>query len=266
LALRLTILLLLVPALTLAHDTWLIPGRLRVAPGEKVSLRVATSEAFPESETALAADRVARFTVQTSAGIKNVTGYQAHGAFLVAEFKPETAGLHVVTLESKPRDFVLEPEVFNLYLREEGHTGVLEMRAARGQTNAEGRERYRKIAVAHVCAGEAANTGWAGRQGLWLEIVPGNNTCALRSGDTLAVQIFFAGQPLGAARVTAGYPGTKGHAYPVQVQADAEGRAKVKFDRAGVWFVRVHHIIPLAGDQRSQWESAFSTLTFEVRP
>lgn len=51
-----------------AHDTWLIPANFRPKPGEKVRVGLATSEAFPTSESAADPDRVARFTIREGAG------------------------------------------------------------------------------------------------------------------------------------------------------------------------------------------------------
>jgi hypothetical protein len=38
----------------------------------------------------------------------------------------------------------------------------------------------------------------------------------------------------------------------------------VKLDRTGAWYVRSHRIVPVANDPEADWQSAFSTLTFEV--
>jgi len=48
------------------------------------------------------------------------------------------------------------------------------------------------------------------------------------------------------------------------VLTDAQGRATVRLDRAGAWYVRTHRIIPTQNDSEADWQSAFSTLTFEV--
>jgi ketosteroid isomerase-like protein len=84
-------------------------------------------------------------------------------------------------------------------------------------------------------------------------------------GDSLTFRVLHQGQPLAGAKLAAGYQGPTGHKYPVWLTTDAAGRATVKFDRAGAWYVRTLHMIPTVNDAESDWESAFSTVTFEVR-
>ena len=255
---------LVLPAL--AHDTWLIPATFRGAPGQAVSVRLATSEAFPSSDAAASPDRIARFTSREAATTKPVTGYRAEGTFLIAEVTPTAAGHAIVVAETKPRAFVLEPKVFNEYLQHEELAAVIAARAQRGHTDSPGRERYRKIAKTILCVGTPSDRAYEQPEGLWLEIIPQSSTCTLHLGASLAVQVLFEGKPLPGAHLAAGYEGVTGHSYPVWIVTDAQGRATVKFDRPGVWFVRTLHMVPAVNDPEADWQSAFSTLTFEVHP
>lgn len=254
----------LIPVALLAHDTWLVATSYYLVPGTAVEVRLATSEAFPTSEAAASPDRIARFTMRTASGVTQVTGAKAAGKFLVAEVKPSQPGPAVVVLETKSRAFVLEPKIFNQYISEEGHQHVLDARAAKGLTNSPGRERYRKITKAILCVGDGKDLIDTLPEGLWLEVVPEKNSCGLKVGDSLTVRVLFEGRPLAGGHVAAGYEGPTGHKYPVWTPTDAQGRATLKFDRAGVWFVRAHHIVARTSDPEADWESAFSTLTFEV--
>ncbi|HEX9760221.1 MAG TPA: DUF4198 domain-containing protein [Candidatus Acidoferrales bacterium] len=249
-----------------AHDTWLVPQTFRAQPGATVRVRLATSEAFPTSEAAAAPARIARFTIRDAAGTRQVAGYTADGTFLAADVTPSRAGHAVVVAETRPRAFVLEPEIFNRYITEEELNAVIAARAARGQSGAPGKERYRKIAKTILCAGDTGDTAYRTPEGLWLEIVPEQSTCALRVGDRLTVQVLFEGRPLPGVKLAAGYEGVTGHGYPVWLTTDANGRAVVTFDRPGAWFARTLHMIATKDDAESDWESAFSTLTFEVQP
>lgn len=267
----LSLFLLLAPALVLAHDTWLIPLAFRTAPGSAVRVKLATSEAFPTSESAASPDRIARFTIRSQSGTRNVEGYHVDGTFLVADVTPRDAGHAVVVAETKPRAFnpPLEPKVFNDYIREEELKAVIDARKQRGETNAPGRERYRKIAKTILCVGPEASGHdkiYSQPEGLWLEIVPEKSTCNLRAGDTLTFRVLFEGKPLARVSLAAGYEGATGHKYPVWGKTDKRGRLRVPFNRPGVWFVRTLHMVPAKNDPEADWQSAFSTLTFEVKP
>jgi len=259
-----TLPLLLLPLTLLAHDTWLIPSTFAPKPGATVQLRLATSMAFPTSDGAATPDRIARFTLRTSSGSQPVAGYRVDDKFLVADVIPVQSGHAIAVLETKPRVLVMKPEEFVEYLKEEGAKEVLAARAARGNSETLGRERYRKITKTILCVGNAKDQAFAQSDNLWLEIIPARSTCGLKAGDSLTVRVHFAGKPLTGAHIAAGYEGPTGHNYPVNVLTDSQGHATVKLDRAGAWYVRTHHILSIKNDPEADWQSAFSTLTFEV--
>lgn len=250
-----------------AHDTWLVPSTFRPRPGAAVKLSIATSEAFPTSDGAVGADRVARFVVRVSGGEQPVTGYAVEGNFLVGQAAAPAGGHLIAIAETKPRLIKLEAPQFNEYIGHEELQHVIAARAAAGQTEAMGREMYRKIAKAALCVGTKMDDALFARPfGLWLEIIPERSPCGLRAGDALTVRVLFDGKPIEGVHVAAGYEGVTGHSYPIWIPTDKNGRATVELDRAGTWFVRTLHMIPLEGDKEAEWQSAFSTLTFEVLP
>ena len=248
-----------------AHDTWLVPGAFRVTAGQPVKVSLNTSEDFPTSDGAPTPDRVERFEAVSATGRAEVTGYRVEEKSLVAEVTPGP-GLTLVAAVTKPRLIVLEEKDFNTYISEEGLDSIVAARAARGESFAAGRERYSKVAKLALCAEGDSASERRFRQplGLRLEIVPLTNPCGLRAGDTLVVQVMFEGRPLANVGVGAGTTGSHGHHYPYRQRTDAAGRAVVRLDRAGPWFVRVLHMVPATEFEDADWQSWFSTLTFSV--
>ncbi|MFQ5925850.1 MAG: DUF4198 domain-containing protein [Terriglobia bacterium] len=247
-----------------AHDTWLVPEAFFVAPNSRIRVALNTSEDFPKPEVAPTPDRIASFFVQGSARTP-VRGYRVEGNSLVAEVGVGLAGHYIVAAATHPRLLVLPHDDFNTYLREEGLAHILEARQQRSETHAPGQESYRKLAKLILCAGEPADENFRQPVGYRVEIVPLESPCRLRAGDSLPVQVLFDGAPLAGVSVGAGYAGVHGHDYPVWVKTDAAGRARIRVDRSGAWFVRALHMIPAAGIPDADWESFFSTLTFAVR-
>jgi uncharacterized GH25 family protein len=256
----------LIPLAALAHDTWLVPSAFQTAKGAAVHVKLATGEAFPASEVAVEPERVARFTLETKSGRRIIEAYRVEGTFLVADVTPAAEGHAVVVAETKPRAFELEPKVFNEYLREEELKQVMEARKAKGQWDSPGRERYRKIAKTVLCVGDPKDRIYRKPDGLWLEIVPQNSPCKLRVGDRLTVRVLFEGRPLHGVAVAAGYEGVTGHHYPLWVRTPKSGKVAFTLDRPGLWFIRTLHMVPAKDDPEADWQSAFSTLTFEVTP
>jgi len=254
---------ILTAATLAAHDTWLVPTQFRVTPGQPVQVALNTSEDFPTSEAAPAPERIARFETVTAGGSAAVASYRVEGQSLVAEVTPGP-GLTLVAAVTHPRLIVLEAPVFTEYITEEGLEQIVAARAQRGESDKPGRERYSKVTKLALCA-EGEGADFRRPLGLQVEIVPETNPCGLRVGDTLRVQVLFQGRPLANVQVGAGYAGVHGHHYPVWVKTDVEGRAAIPFDRAGAWFVRTLHMIPSTEFEDADWQSWFSTLTFEVR-
>lgn len=247
------------------HDTWLVPAAFRVRPGHPVQVAFNTSENFPTSEAAVAPERIVRFQARTAAGLLEIRDYRVEGTSLVADLTPGP-GLTLVVAATHPRLIVLEPEIFHTYISEEGLEAIVAARAARGESEAAGRERYSKIAKLALCAeGEAAaDAHYRQPLGLRLEIVPLTDPCGLGAGGTLVVRVLFEGRPLPNVWVGAGQEGTHGHDYPFRQRTDTEGRVHVQLDRSGAWFVRVLHMVPSTEFDDAEWQSWFSTLTFSV--
>jgi uncharacterized GH25 family protein len=249
-----------------AHDTWLVPAAFQVTAGQPVRVALNTSEDFPTSEAAPTPDRIVGFRVATATGGVEVSGYRVEDKSLVAEVTPGP-GLSLVAATSHPRLIVLEPDVFNTYIGEEGLEAIVATRALRGESFAAGRERYSKVAKLALCAegGAADDRRYRQPLGLRLEIVPLTDPCGLRAGDTLVVQVLFEGRPLADVWVGAGTEGTHGHHYPSRQRTDADGRVMIRLDRGGAWFARALHMVPSTEFEDADWQSWFSTLTFGVR-
>jgi uncharacterized GH25 family protein len=247
-----------------AHDTWLVPQKFRVPAGQAVQVALNTSEDFPASEAAAQPDRIASFEAVTASGRATVTGYRVEGKSLVAEVTPGP-GTTLVAAVTKPRFILLQPEQFNEYITAERLETIVAARQARGETQKDGREYYSKIAQLALCAPKPAGVALEKPLGLKVEILPLTDPCELEQGHALAVQVLFDARPLAHAWVGAGYEGVHGHDYPVWVRTDAEGRARIPLDRKGAWFVRVLHMVPATELKDADWQSWFSTLTFEVQ-
>lgn len=249
-----------------AHDTWLVPSEFGVEAGKPVQVALNTSEDFPNSESAAAPDRIERFETVTASGREEVSGYRVEGNSLVAEVTPGP-GLTFVAAVTKARLIVLEQEIFNQYITEEGLEKIVAARAARGESYSTGHERYSKVAKLALCTGDGDASARRYREplGLRLEIVPLTDPCGLQAGDLLVVQVLFEGRPLPDVWVGAGTEGAHGHDYPFRQKTDADGRVMVRFDRAGPWFVRALHMVASTEFDDADWQSWFSTLTFRVQ-
>ena len=96
-----------------------------------------------------------------------------------------------------------------------------------------------------------------------MEIVPQAPPRPLRRGATFRVVVLFEGEPLPDVTVVGGRAGTSAHR--VRAVTDSNGEASVVLEEAGRWYLRALHVIRLQDDPQADWESFWTTITFEVQ-
>ena len=174
------------------------------------------------------------------------------------------AGTHVLVLQTNYAASTLPGIRFNDYLKQEGLTPALELRARTKVEDQPGREIYSRRAKALVQVGPATDKAqaWVTRPlGLSLEIVPEVNPYAIGAGGVLPVRVIYEGKPLPGATVMLNNLQFDGR--PLEsVVTDAAGRAVFKFPRNGAWQLNVLWTKPLAGNPKADFDTTFSSLTF----
>jgi hypothetical protein len=250
--------LLLLTNAAFAHDLYLVSG---IAGAEgKVCARI--GEAFPESEAAVAKPRVELFRLNGVDLAGEVEGNQFCARIPVNV--PATAAQYgapvMAEMVVRPTFIKLEAQDFNEYIKGEGFKGVIAAREKSGGSAAPGRELYSRYSKAVLIDGGDLDRPFG--HALEIVIEKGIPTGA----GNLAVRVLFLGKPLADAQVAAVYSGVKieGHAFPVVTRTDQDGRAVLKLDRTGLWYVRLIHMVPSENDPDFEWRSFFATLTFTV--
>lgn len=247
----------------LAHDFWIQPDRYAVATGTSVPFTLLVGHGIARQRWGVPTDRVRRFAVITAVGstdqraiLHTETG-DDDGRLLL-----NTAGTHVVVLESGPALSVLPALRFNDYLKVEGLTPAITRRARAGQTGAEGREYYSRRAKTLIQAGKttASQPHVTRPTGLKLEIVPQKNPYALKPGEALPLLILYEGQPLPGATVKLN--NLDSDAEPVaQRLTDARGQVAFAVPLRGQWQLNVIWTAPI-NNPNAEFETVFSSLSF----
>jgi uncharacterized GH25 family protein len=258
-----------------AHDFWVVPGKFVLSPGEKIRVFLNSGDEFPESESLVGEFRIRSFSLTSVTGAKHLTRFLTDGKSLTAEITAPEKGTAVLAAAVKPRLVRLKADEFNEYLEEDGLTRVLEERREMQEIDDAVVERYAKWAKAilKISDGEdvaadgedvAADDTWKNPIGLKLEIVPEVNPHDIAPGDTLSVRVFFENEPISDLTIVGGRAG--GPRHELRVVTDPEGRAEVLVPDSGRWYLRTIHMIRVEDDPQIQWESFWTTLTFEVSP
>jgi len=247
-----------------AHDLWILPGKFRPAAAEPAPVFIGSGDRFPESAALVDPERLEDLVVHTVNGRAPLPSPRVDRTSLVADCVVPQAGTAVVTVSLKPHRIRLSADDFNAYLAEDGLPHILRSRGERDESGRPARERYSKWAKTILQVGEGADELWSQPVGLKLEIVPLTNPFTLSGGDEVSLYVAFDGIPLPGVIVTAARAG--GEPSELKGWTDVKGRLTLKVPEAGRWYVHVVHMVRLENDPESDWESFWSTLTFEVSP
>lgn len=250
----------LLAATAAAHDLYL------VVEGEGAQRKVCAriGEHFPDSMNTIPVNRIGRFQARGATRAEKPQKLEGRVEEAVKQTcAPLAAQADIVEMTVNPNFIRLAPQDFNGYIEGEGFKAVIAAREKSGQKQTEGRELYSRFSK--LILRGAADLGME-PLGHALELVPGISPDQVKAGGTLPVTVLFRGKPLAGVRVSAVYAGAKleGHSYPVNAETDKNGRAELTLDRAGLWYVRLIHMVPSGGDPDYDWRSFFATLTFEV--
>lgn len=246
------------------HDLWLKP-RGEVAVGKTLTINAISGVKFPEGDHAPDPAQFPRRVVIDPSGQERplaAAGREPKAGLM--HFTPTQPGIHVFAVETKPRLITLSAEQFNEYLVGDGLPHIFLLRSKEGTLNQAGKERYRKSPKLILRAGQGGGGDACRPVGLPLEIVPLQDPLITKPGTVLPVRVLFESKPLAEANLGWDYPGTeispRGTA-----RTNAQGQALIPVDRPGWITIRLTHMTrPKAPDY--EWESFWTTLTFDVSP
>ena len=255
-----------IPSEVSAHDIWIVTNTYRIGPAEGVSVFINNGDFFPESNFLLGRHRVKEFFMYEGDSRQEIQEFQKKGQSLEVLLSPNGGGIHILALSVEPRVVRLRSAEFTDYLEENGLVDVLDLRERLGESDEATMERYSKWAKAiiEVASSEAggSNQLWSESVGHTFEIVPRKNPYRMRAGEVLPVTVFFKGKPVSGATIKAGTDDS-GVTLPV-VATNENGHAEIRLVSKGRWYFRALHLIRLDDDPVAQWESFWSTLTFQI--
>jgi uncharacterized GH25 family protein len=261
------LLCLLVASPAAAHDYWLVPETFTPKDGANVPVRLYVGEALkPEQEVAYSVKKTA--VLQLVTATKTYTEFPdlKDGAKPAFAFKMEGKGTAVLRLDRDWSSITLKADKFTAYLKEEGLDEIVKARAAAGETEADGKERYRRCLKTIVHAGGELDATPTKPAGQVFEIVPAKNPYALKAGDELPVAVLFDGKPLAGLKVTV-YHRTGDDLASASATTDKDGKVALKLSKSGAWVVRAVHmrrVVEKNPNPVADWESFWASVTFAV--
>jgi uncharacterized GH25 family protein len=254
-------------SLVAAHDFWLQPSEYWIAPDALTSLTLQVGHGSFRQRSPIPSRRITRFEAISPGGARidlrdqlrlGQPGEDGH-------FRLEDAGVYLLVLQTDDQAQTHLPAIrFNDYLRAEGLTPALELRARLHRMDADGSERYSRCATSIVQVGPpaASSQSQLGKAvGLPLEIVPEANPYSVPRPASLPVRVIYAGHPLAGALVK--LTDLRNDALPFELQVtDRHGRARFAMPRSGAWLLNVIWTRAAPPSDETAFETIFSSLSF----
>lgn len=244
-----------------AHDFWIEPGSFRPTPGQTVPLHLYVGQDFAGESNIYWPEGFERYALHDAGGQTPVAGVP--GDDPAGHFSLRRAGLGIVAYHSRFKDVNFEERArFEAYLDKEGLERVRALPEFAQLLALPIRERYARSAKSLVSAASpVADTAGDRALGLPLELVAERNPYTLPAGAPLPVRLLRQGRPLPGALLVAfrkAAPQRK-----LKVRTDAQGRAELALEGAGIWLLTAVHLYPAPPASGAAWESWWASLTFE---
>jgi len=253
----------------LAHDFWLQPVRWRLDPRALAGLTLQVGHGPYRQRSPISASRIVAFYGVAPDGRMVDLRKQLHPGATAndATVSFGRPGTYILALETDDRAESHLPAIrFNDYLKVEGLTPAIDLRARTGRTDTDGAENYSRHAKAIVQVGPVDPRGQlqiTKPLGLSLEIVPERSPLTASEGGTLPVRIFYRGRLLPGALVK--LTNLDHDAEPIEVhRTDARGRAIFAMPGRGAWLLNVIWTRPQPRTSLTDFETDFSSLSFGI--
>jgi uncharacterized GH25 family protein len=254
-----------------AHDFWIQPNAFWVSPRAVTAVTLLVGHGPARQRSPITARRVTRFEAVAPDGARVDLrgGLHLGGPTADGDVRLSAPGTYVLVLETDDRAESHLPAIrYNDYLKVEGLTPALALRARTHRSQADGSENYGRRAKAILQVGPPGTGSQAQVTrplGLSLEIVPDRSPYAVPRPATLPVHVFFEGHPLagGLVKLT-----NLDHDWaPLESHVtDQAGRASFVMPKSGNWLLNVIWTKPLPQSRATDYETTFSSLSFGFPP
>jgi LysM repeat protein len=244
------------------HDSWLVPQKFKLQPGEVLTIMANTGMDFPKSLNAVLPERLNYAAVVGKALELNMTDLRVQGNSLLSTCILKNPGTYVAAIALKPRKISLSATEFNEYLLHDGLADIYELRKQEGILDKNAVEYYSKYPKTVIQVGNRLDNTPTQPLNLPLEIVPVVNPYTLKKGDKLSVTVFFKGKTLTGQELAWSFPG-QGEKFAGTTKTDSKGRALVPLEKKGPYVIRLTHM-EWVRQKTHEWESYWASLTFFV--
>ncbi|WP_316233787.1 DUF4198 domain-containing protein [Bradyrhizobium sp. SZCCHNPS2010] len=248
--------LVLMADCALAHDFWIEPSTFHPVPGAVISVSLRVGQDFIGDPVPRLSAFIAAFSVRQNGAERDVGGsdHIDPAGFL----RVEGGATATISYASTGAYIELPPGAFEDYLRLYGLDDIVASRAARGESDRLGRERFYRYAKALI-TGRAPAVDVTRPVGLAYEIVPDNDPTSRFAA--FHGRVLYEGKPLANALVVAllhGQPSVH-----LATHSDGNGVISLPLPCPGIWLIKSVHMLRASFFASEDWDSYWASLTFE---
>lgn len=221
-------------------------------------LRLLVGQDFKGNSVLYVPEQFERYIYASAGAEQSIDGKR--GDDPAGKLPPGPPGFYVVGYHSAKFEVSFDTYAeFQRYLETEGLERNLVHVAKRWKLGSKELEVYSRGAKSFVQRG--AGAPFADHVfGFPLELVADTNPYT--DASAFRVRLLYRGKPLDGALVVAFNKADPTH--KLRVRTDKDGRAELKLARRGIWLVTSVHMIPAPFLSRTDWESFWASLTFEL--
>lgn len=247
-----------------AHEFWVQANPFSPPAGRQSEISLFVGEFFIGELVGVTTGHAASIRLLSAKGIEDLTSRAPAGSMLRSLALPVgQPGAHVLAYDSQPSQVVLSADKFHAYLNEEGLGAIIRQREGARTATLDGRERFRRYAKALLKVGGRSDAAVLASVGQKLEIVPVNDPLQSAPGDRLSFEVRLEGRGLPGVLVKAWHK-RGGQTLAIRMTTDSLGRVQMELPFAGMWMLNAVHMVPASGVPDIEWDSYWSSLTFEL--
>ena len=248
----------------MAHEFWIAASPFDPEPNAATALTLNVGEYYVGELVGVTSSHAESVRVLSRDKVQDVGSLVPTGSML-----PEltltfpAAGAHVVAYESYPSQVVLPADKFHAYLHDEGLDAIVKQREGAGTAATPGRERFRRSAKTLLRVGHTTDDTSLRSTGQRIEITPLSDPLAAHAGDTLRFLLTYQGKPHAGVLIKAWHKLGR-QTTVIRTTTDLQGRFAFTLPFNGVWMLNAVHMVPAADSQDVDWDSYWSSLTFDL--
>lgn len=244
------------------HEYVLLATKYRLQKGDTLEMHLFVADGFNiEKERPYQKSLTRAFELCTKDSIIDLSMTE-NGKFPVVNRRVNFDGGGLIHME---RDYVrinLDTEKFLNYLRDDH---IEDIAAKVDRNKKDQRERYTRYIKSLVHSGNNfEDTLYKKIIGQNFEIILLSNPYQLKTGNVLKARILFMGKPFANKIISARNRTGSAPSILITAKTNINGECSFEITRKGEWFIHSTHMIPCPDSDDSDWESFWTSYSFEI--